>query len=95
LMAQRKHGNDGNHFDRSVLPVTEQSLLSFRDYPPTCRVPLIRQYGIPNARPVSAHPGPVDKTGDCRTADAAAAAAAKRGAVRIAGPTTGRGPCPG
>jgi hypothetical protein len=37
------------------------------------------------------YPGRVDKTGDCCMADAAA----KEGAVKTAGPTTGRGPCRG
>jgi hypothetical protein len=32
LMAQRKHRNDGSYLDRSVLPDTEQNLLSFQDY---------------------------------------------------------------
>ncbi|MGO8863654.1 MAG: hypothetical protein ACLQRH_23255 [Acidimicrobiales bacterium] len=33
LMAQCKHINDGSYFDRSLLPATEQNLLSFRDFP--------------------------------------------------------------
>jgi len=48
-------------------------------------------WGTLRTRPVSAHPGLADKTGDFRTSDAAA----KGGAVRTAGPTTGRGRCRG
>jgi hypothetical protein len=42
LMAERKHRNDGNDCNRSVLPVTERNLLSLQDYPRrvgVCRPP--------------------------------------------------------
>ena len=53
--------------------------------------PSRRYMGTLRTRSVLAHPGRVDKTGDCRTADAAA----KGGVVRTAEPTTGREPCRG
>jgi hypothetical protein len=64
LMAQRKHRNDGSYSDRSVMPVTEQNLRSFQDYPPTCRrVPV---NGDTRHRPASAHTGGSTSAGPAR-----------------------------